>query len=235
MFAISLTNITKSFDDHRALKAISISFKEKAVTAVLGKSGSGKTTLLEIINGLIRPDEGAVTILGEPLNYHALSRLRLRIGFVVQQTGLFPHLNVRNNISLLGVVGRLPEDHIKRRIAQLMALVQLPVTWLTKYPHELSGGEQQRVGLCRAMFLNPPILLMDEPFASLDYETKERLYTHFQAIQETEPRTIILVTHDWNEAEKLADEFIWLEKGEIRSNGDRSAFGAVKKHYLERL
>ncbi|MDZ7646538.1 MAG: ATP-binding cassette domain-containing protein [Cytophagales bacterium] len=114
-----------------------------------------------------------------------------------------------------------------------MDLVQLPLTYLKKYPHELSGGEQQRVGLCRAMFLNPPILLMDEPFASLDYETKAGIYQHLMEIQKTEPRTIILVTHDWDEAVKLSDHFIWLEQGALKAQGDRTELLVAKALYFE--
>jgi osmoprotectant transport system ATP-binding protein len=155
------------------------------------------------------------------------------MGYVIQQAGLFPHLSVKDNISILSKVSKQPEDYISVRINQLMNLVQLPLDYLTKYPYELSGGEQQRVGLCRAMFLDPPILLMDEPFASLDFETKQGIYKHLLDIQKTEPRTVILVTHDWEEAVKLADHFIWLEKGEIKAQGDRTELLIAKALYFE--
>lgn len=226
-------NIVHSFNGHVVLSGISYSFTENKVTAILGKSGSGKTTLLQILNGMVKPDKGTVTFSNLPLNYDALPVVRTKMGYVIQQAGLFPHLSIKDNISILGKIGKQSGEYISVRVNQLMNLVQLPLSYLEKYPHELSGGEQQRVGLCRAMFLDPPILLMDEPFASLDFETKQGIYQHLLDIQKTEPRTIIMVTHDWDEAVKLSDHFIWLEHEELRAQGDRTELLIAKALYFE--
>lgn len=230
---VAVQDITHSFHNKAVLTDISYSFHANKITAILGKSGSGKTTLLQILNGMIKPDVGTVTISNIPLNYDALPTVRTKIGYVIQQAGLFPHLSVKDNIGILGKVAKQPDEYIRARVDQLMNLVQLPLSYLEKYPHELSGGEQQRVGLCRAMFLDPPILLMDEPFASLDYETKQGIYQHLLDIQKAGPRTIILVTHDWDEAVKLSDNFIWLEHGKIKVDGDRTDLLMAKALYFE--
>jgi osmoprotectant transport system ATP-binding protein len=118
---------------------------------------------------------------------------------------------------------------------ELMDMVNLSPSYLKKFPHELSGGEQQRAGLCRAMLLNPSLLLMDEPFASLDYGTKYKIYSHLLDIQKKESRTIILVTHDWDEALKLADYFIWIDEGKIREHGDKAYLEQIKSEYFSEL
>lgn len=230
---VAVQDITHSFHNKAVLADISYSFNKNKITAILGKSGSGKTTLLQILNGMIKPDAGAVTVSTLPLNYDALPTVRAKMGYVIQQAGLFPHLKVKDNIGILGKVSQQADEYIRARVNQLMNLVQLPLSYLEKYPHELSGGEQQRVGLCRAMFLDPPILLMDEPFASLDYETKQGIYQHLLDIQKAGPRTIILVTHDWEEAVKLSDHFIWLEHGKIKVDGDRTDLLMAKALYFE--
>lgn len=230
---VAVRNITHHFNDRAVLSNISYLFHENKITAILGKSGSGKTTLLQILNGMIKPDTGTVTISNQSLDYNALPAVRTKMGFVIQQAGLFPHLSVKENISILGKVKKQPHESLSARVNQLIDLVQLPLSYLEKYPHELSGGEQQRVGLCRAMFLDPPILLMDEPFASLDFETKQGIYQHLVNIQKEGPRTIILVTHDWDEAVKLSDHFIWLEHGKINAHGDRADLLIAKALYFE--
>ncbi len=230
---VAVHDIMHRFKEKAVLSNISYSFNENKITVILGKSGSGKTTLLQILNGMIKPDAGTVIVSNVRLNYDALSALRTKIGYVIQQAGLFPHLSVRDNISILGRVSKQGDEDITTRINQLMNLVQLPISHLAKYPHELSGGEQQRVGLCRAMFLDPPALLMDEPFASLDYETKQDIYQSLLDIQKAGPRTIIVVTHDWDEAVKLSDHFIWLEDGKVKSHGDRTELLIAKALYFK--
>ncbi len=232
---VSLNWISHSFESRRVLSEFSFSFGGDKVIAILGKSGSGKSTLLQIVNGMIKPDQGEVLLFGEPINYSHVRALRLQMGYVVQQVGLFPHMDVESNICLLGRITNRPKEFIRKRLFQLLDTVQLPRTWLKKYPHELSGGEQQRVGLCRAMFLDPPILLMDEPFASLDYETKHSIYKHIVAMQHTQPRTIILVTHDWEEAVTLADQFIWLEEAKIKESGDHHHLKELKTQLFSKL
>ncbi len=226
---IELSRISHGFGSKIVLTEFSYSFDRDKVIAVLGKSGSGKSTLLQIINGMVKPDQGEVGLFGKHIDYANISALRLQMGYVVQQVGLFPHMNVESNISLLGKISHQPKEVIHERTLQLLDMVQLPMTCLKKYPWELSGGEQQRVGLCRSMFLNPPVLLMDEPFASLDYETKRSIYKHMMTIQKNQPRTIILVTHDWEEAATLADQFIWIEDARIKDAGDHHHLMELKQ------
>lgn len=225
---VELIHITHSFGDHRVLSDVSVSFKMDSITAILGKSGSGKSTILRIINGMIQPDEGNVILKGKPLDYKNIDSLRLQMGYVVQNVGLFPHMTIRRNIHLLGKISRKPRYEIKNRTKELMEMVQLPLSYLDKYPHQLSGGEQQRAGLCRAMLLRPSLLLMDEPFASLDHETKQGIYHHLLDIQNKESRTIVIVTHDWEESIKLADYFIWIADGKIQASGDKAALKTLK-------
>lgn len=228
---VTLQNISHSYGDRPVLSSINLSFQPLITTAILGKSGSGKSTLLQMINGLIRPTQGTVSVFDKPIDYQHLPQLRLQIGYVVQQVGLFPHMTIEDNILLLGKINHRPKEEIRSRLHTLMNMVQLPQTYCKKYPHQLSGGEQQRAGLCRAMLLNPSILLLDEPFASLDYTTKHGIYGHLATIQQTEPRTVILITHDWTEAEILGDRFVWLDSGHIKQEGDQKALESIKSFY----
>lgn len=229
---VELKNINQSFSKKSVLTDLTVNFTKGKVTALLGKSGSGKSTLLQIINGMIIPQKGEVKVLGEHFDYQKSSEIRLKIGYVVQQVGLFPHLTIFDNISLLGKIINQPKDLLKERTHFLMDSVQLSHDYLKKYPHQLSGGEQQRVGLCRALFLKPPLLLMDEPFASLDYTTRTGIYQYFKRLQETEPCSVIIVTHQFEEAEILADDFIWLENGRIKHQGHKADFTSIKPAYL---
>jgi osmoprotectant transport system ATP-binding protein len=218
---IRLEKIVHAYENKLVLNEVSHDFIDNKITAVLGRSGSGKTTLLKTINGIVKPERGRVTVFDQPIDYDNIHATRLKMGYVVQQVGLFPHLTILENMSILARIAKSESKYVQSRISYLMNLVQLPNTYLNKYPHQLSGGEQQRVGLCRAMFLNPPVMLMDEPFASLDNETKESIYQDLITSQKTEPRTIILVTHSESEALILADHFIWLKEGKIVESGDR--------------
>lgn len=232
---VSLDHISHSFGDQKVLDDISINLKKERVTAILGKSGSGKSTILQIINGMIRPDQGQVKLNDKLLDYRNIYSQRLQIGYVVQQVGLFPHMSVGENIRLLGKISNKPAPEIEDRVRLLMDMVQLPISHLEKYPYQLSGGEQQRAGLCRAMLLQPPLLLMDEPFASLDHGTKQGIYDHLLEIQERESRTIAIVTHDWEEAIKLADDFVWVAKGKVQEAGDKAKLIKMKNTYLATL
>jgi len=215
---IQFNNVTKRYAAKSALRNLSIHFREKLVTAVIGPSGSGKSTLLQHINGLLRPDNGTVSVFNKPVDYKNLSELRLKIGYNVQGAGLFPHLTVARNIGLPARAVGWPHDKIANRIAELMSLVSLPADYVSKYPYQLSGGEQQRVGLCRAMTLNPPILLFDEPFGALDPITRSEIHAEALKLQSMQARTIILVTHDLREAIKLADYIVILNQGQIEQN-----------------
>ena len=228
---IELRNVFQTYATQTVLTDISHTFATNSVTALLGKSGSGKSTLLQIVNGMIKPSKGKVIIFGKAFDYDVANKIRLNIGYVVQQVGLFPHLNLFQNISLLGKITKMSKENILSRVHSLMNTVQLPLTYLEKFPHELSGGEQQRAGLCRALFLKPAVLLMDEPFAALDYATKHTLYNYFLLLQQSEPCTVIIVTHDWSEAVNLADEFVWLENGKIRNKGTKKELQLIQSDY----
>jgi osmoprotectant transport system ATP-binding protein len=233
--SVEVQRITQVFGNHTVLSDVSVAFEKNSITAILGKSGSGKSTLLQIINGMIRPSKGKVILEGQPLDYENIHALRLQMGYVVQQVGLFPHMTVRDNIELLGKISKKPTAEIQKRVEELMDMVNLPLSYLDKYPHQLSGGEQQRAGLCRAMLLRPSLLLMDEPFASLDVGTKQGIYQHLLEIQKKEKRSVVLVTHDWDESILLADNFIWIAEGKIKARGEKSELGELKNTYMSEL
>jgi osmoprotectant transport system ATP-binding protein len=219
MSQITLENISKFYGDQQALLDIELTFTDDVTTAVVGPSGSGKSTLLQMINGLVRPNHGTVAVFGKPIDYQCLPELRLRLGYAVQGTGLFPHLTVEANITLLARLIKWDAERIKARTEELMELVNLPLSYVQRYPHELSGGEQQRVGLCRAMILNPQVFLLDEPFGALDPITRNEIQREFLHLQRSEARTIILVTHDLREALKLAQRLVILDQGRLVQHG----------------
>jgi osmoprotectant transport system ATP-binding protein len=202
---VELVGVSRNYGHHRALHDVSIAFRPEKITAVVGRSGSGKSTLLKTINGLVEPSSGKVTAPG-----------RRQIGYVVQGSGLFPHLTVAENISLPGKIAH--EEH-PSRVNDLLDLTDLPTSYSNKYPWELSGGEQQRVALCRALFLNPPLLLLDEPFGSLDTFTRRDLQEKILELRTTFKLTMIIVSHDIPEAVRLADDILVLEAGRIQQFG----------------
>jgi osmoprotectant transport system ATP-binding protein len=219
MAQITLENVTKCYGSEKALDGVSLAFVDDATTAVVGSSGSGKSTLLQMINGLLRPTSGQVLVFGRPIDYAHMPELRLQIGYAVQGTGLFPHMTVEANITLLARLAGWDKGRIFARCEELMKRVSLPLGFARRYPHELSGGQQQRVGLCRAMMLNPPIILLDEPFGALDPVTRSEIHEEFLALQRSEARTIVLVTHDLREALKLAQRIVVLDHGKIAQHG----------------
>ncbi len=226
--AVALASVSAGYENQLVFSDLTVTFSKNQITCILGRSGCGKSTLLQLINGMVRPTTGSVALFGKGLDYFNIAHERLSIGYVVQQTGLFPHLTIRKNIILLGQISALPKVQIEQRLNQLMDMAQLPSAALARYPHQLSGGEQQRVGICRALFLNPPVLLMDEPFASLDGTTKEAIFSYIKTFQASEPRTVIWVTHDWDEAESLCDQFILLDKGNISVQGQREELRSLR-------
>lgn len=221
MAQITLETVSKHYDTEVALDAVTLSFDDNVTTAVVGKSGSGKSTLLQTINGLVRPTRGTVRVFERPIDYAALPWLRRKIGYAVQGTGLFPHMTVEHNITLLARLEGWDRSRIRARSEALMALVELPPAYRGRYPHELSGGQQQRVGLCRAMMLGPSVFLLDEPFGALDPITRSEIHKEFIRLQSSEPRTIVLVTHDLREAVKLAQHIVILDRGRLVQHGTR--------------
>ncbi|HJY65021.1 MAG TPA: ATP-binding cassette domain-containing protein [Ignavibacteria bacterium] len=221
MSVIRFDNVSHKYNGTYALSEVSFDIAENKITAIIGRSGSGKSTILQIINGLIKPTDGIVNVFDNALNYDKINETRLKIGYSVQGTGLFPHMTVYENLSLLGRITKMLRHVIEHRIDTLMSQVDLPPSYKTKYPYELSGGEQQRVGLCRSMLLNPPIFLLDEAFAALDPTTRNEIHKEFLKLQEFEPRTIVMVTHDISEALKLGDDLMVIEKGLLHQYGQK--------------
>jgi osmoprotectant transport system ATP-binding protein len=211
---VELTDVSHGYGGQEVLTNLTIRFQENKITAIIGKSGSGKSTLLQLINGLLRPSKGQVSVFNQPLNYQQTTSLRLRMGYMVQGTGLFPHLTIAQNIAIAGKV--LDNSKPGARVNELMELVGLPSSYQPKYPYELSGGEQQRVGICRALYLDPPLLLMDEPMGALDPITRQDIQQEVVKLQQLAPRTMLLVTHDMREAKKLADFILVLDQGKVQ-------------------
>ena len=214
--AVELTGVSVRRGGRAVLRDVSLRIAAGETVALVGRSGSGKTTLLRLINRLLEPDAGQVIVEGQPTTVWDPIALRRRIGYVIQDAGLFPHMTVAANI---GIVPRLllwEEARVASRIDELLAMVDLePAVYRGRWPDELSGGQRQRVGLARALAADPPVLLMDEPFGALDSITRAELHAEFRRVQSTLQRTVVLVTHDLAEAEALADRIAVLHDGRI--------------------
>lgn len=223
MSSLSLQSVSKSFGTTTGLDDVSLELDTAGITALIGRSGCGKSTLLKLCNGLLAPDQGEVRVLGELLDYSDLPRQRRRIGYAVQGTGLFPHLNIRENITLLAVLAGTSRPSVDQRLEELLLLTQLEADLLERYPHQLSGGQQQRVGLCRAMMMKPRLLLLDEPFAAIDPITRGDIHQALLSLYRAEPTAVLLVTHDIREALQLADRIVLLEEGKIRFDHSKHA------------
>jgi osmoprotectant transport system ATP-binding protein len=222
MIAVELRAVTKRYDPSAApaLDRVTLEVASGRVLVLLGRSGSGKTTALKTVNGLVRPDAGQVFALGEDLSRTPVIPLRRRIGYVIQEAGLLPHLAVDENVGLVpGLLGWDPE-RIAERTREMLFLVGLPPDrFAAKRPSELSGGERQRVGLARALCADPPLLLMDEPFGALDPLTRRRLQDDFRELQQKLGKSVMLVTHDVPEAMRLGDEIAVMDAGRVLQRG----------------
>ncbi len=216
---VDFQRVTKRYAQTTVLEDLTLTIAPQAVTGIVGESGSGKSTLLQLVNGLIRPDDGKVLVFGEPLPSQELAGFRRRVGYAVQGTGLFPHLRVADNIALVAKLAKWTDSDIESRITELMRFMNLEPALRTRYPHELSGGQQQRVGICRAMFLRPEILLLDEPFSGVDPLMKRDIHERLIALLAAEPATVVLVTHDIAEAKRLTQELVILNGGRIVQSG----------------
>jgi osmoprotectant transport system ATP-binding protein len=219
---VEIENLHAAYGAIQVLKEISLKIREGELLSLVGTSGSGKTTLLRSINGMVRPSQGVIRVLGSQIPYSSLPRFRRKLGYVIQKGGLFPHLTVEKNISILGIVERIPKAEMRERVVELLKTVKLqPDKVIHKKPRELSGGQAQRVAFARALFLDPPILLMDEPFGALDPITRRDIQEEFKEWMSEFNKTVVLVTHDLNEAFFLADEIAVMDKGKILQLGDR--------------
>ena len=216
MEMIRLEHVTKSFRRYKALDDVSIVVEEGEFLTVIGRSGCGKTTMLRVINGLQKPDSGKVYAAGEDVGEADLIRLRRKIGYVIQNKGLFPHMTVEKNIIYVPVISGQKDKRQNRKLAEeLIGLVGLEREMLDRYPEELSGGQQQRVGIARALASRPKLLLMDEPFGALDEITKRAMQNELLALQKKLGMTVVFITHDIREAMKLGDRVLVMEQGKI--------------------
>ena len=216
MEMIRLEHVTKSFGRYKALDDVSIVVEEGEFLTVIGRSGCGKTTMLRMINGLQKPDSGKVYAAGEDVGEADLIRLRRKIGYVIQNKGLFPHMTVEKNIIYVPVISGQKDKRQNRKLAEeLIGLVGLEREMLDRYPEELSGGQQQRVGIARALASRPKLLLMDEPFGALDEITKRAMQNELLALQKKLGMTVVVITHDIREAMKLGDRVLVMEQGKI--------------------
>lgn len=203
-------------DSRPILSAISLQIHQGETVALLGRSGSGKTTMLKLINRLRNFSSGDLLVEGQRLRDWDLIRLRRRIGYVIQEIGLFPHLTIQENVSLVPGLENWPPERIKQRYAEVMHLVGLDAgEFARKFPRQLSGGQRQRVGVARALAADPAILLMDEPFGALDPITRAGLQREFLALAHHLTKTIVLVTHDLREALLLGTRVVLLDAGRI--------------------
>lgn len=233
---VEFSNVVKAYDDTPVINRVSLALPADVTTALVGESGSGKSTLLQIINGLVVPESGEVRLNGAPLDYRDLSRIRRTMGYAVQGAGLFPHMTVRQNVTLMARLELWQDEDIESRYQYLLDLLELPDEFSDRYSHSLSGGQQQRVSLCRAMMLNPPLMLLDEPFSALDPITRKTIHEEFIRLQRAESRSIILVTHDMAEAVKLAQHLVILKDGEVVQQGDIDEVRALPgDEYVSRL
>ena len=213
---IEFINIRKDFKNKTILKDISFKVNTGELVAIIGSSGCGKTTTLKMINRLIKPSSGQILINGEDIGIKDVIKLRRNIGYVIQQTGLFPHMTIKENIEIIPKIEKMEEEKIKKRTYELMEMVGLnSEEYLDRYPTELSGGQQQRVGVARAFATDPEIILMDEPFSALDPITRLQLQDELIDLQSKLKKTIVFVTHDMDEAIKIADKICIMNKGEI--------------------
>ncbi len=217
MGAIDVEHVYKRFPGfiRPAVEDCSLAVESGELIVLLGPSGSGKTTLLKLVNRLYEPDAGRILVDGTDVRTIPGALLRRRIGYVIQQVGLFPHLRVEQNIATVPQLLGWPRARIDGRIDELLELVGLPRSYRRRYPRHLSGGEQQRVGLARALAADPKIMLMDEPFGALDAITRARLQDEFRMIQQKLHKTILFVTHDVDEALRLADRIAVMRTGRI--------------------
>jgi len=224
---VSFEHVTKRYggaDAPAAVNDLSLTIPAGEICVLVGPSGCGKTTTMKMVNRLIDPTSGRITIDGRDVMSLPPTELRRGIGYVIQQVGLFPHQTIGENVAVVPGLLRWPRERIRQRTNELLDLVGLePATYRDRYPSELSGGERQRVGVARALAADPPVMLMDEPFGAVDPIRRERLQNEFLRLQEKVRKTIIFVTHDVDEAIKMGDRIAILQRGGVLAQYDTPA------------
>jgi osmoprotectant transport system ATP-binding protein len=221
---IEFRTVGYSFGAQPLLRNISFSVAAGETLVLLGRSGSGKTTALKLINRLLTPTYGEVVVQGRATSTWDPIALRRSIGWVIQESGLFPHYSLEKNIALVPHLAGWPEERVQTRVTELMHLVGLEATLRKRFPHQLSGGQRQRVGVARALAADPKILLMDEPFGALDPITRAELQKEFLALQQRLRKTVVIVTHDVREALLLGNRIALLENGGLVSISTKDQF-----------
>jgi len=216
---IKVEHLSKHFGKVKAVDGISFDVNEHENLVLLGTSGCGKTTTLKMLNRLIEPTHGKIFINSKNILDEQPEILRRGIGYVLQNNGLFPHYTVGENISIVPQLLKWDKKQTEHRVSELLEKLHLSKDYLNVYPNELSGGQQQRVGLARALVADPPVLLMDEPFGALDNVTKAKIHAEFKALDELKKKTIIMVTHDVQEAFELGDRICLMDAGKIVQQG----------------
>jgi osmoprotectant transport system ATP-binding protein len=216
---IKLRSVSKTFGKTVVLHETNLDVPTGETTVLIGPSGCGKSTVLKLIMGLLEPTTGSIEIDGEPVIQANILRLRRRIGYVIQEGGLFAHLTVRQNILLMAKHLKEPVQQMETRLLELCELTHFPKDALRRYPVELSGGQRQRVSLMRALMLKPSVLLLDEPFGALDPMVRARLQEELKEIFRRLQQTIMMVTHDMAEAGFLANRIVLLNEGRVVQSG----------------
>ena len=237
---IQFDRISHQIGDLSILNEVSLEVAEGEIVVLLGESGSGKTTLLKMINRLIKPTSGEIFVEGRPSRDWDAVELRRRIGYVLQDAGLFPHFTIEQNVALVPRLLKWGKEQIETRVGEVLDLVGLPRSrFAGRFPHELSGGQRQRVGVARALAADPPIILLDEPFGALDVLTRTALQKEFSLIVRNLTKTAVFVTHDLHEAETLATRIALLDKGRIAFLGTPAEFRLtdvpLARAYLETI
>ena len=224
-YAVEFREVTLSRNQRRMVSNLNFQIRRGEALILLGRSGSGKTTTMKLINRLFRPTEGQVIFDGIPTTQWDEIKLRRKIGYVIQETGLFPHFTIERNVGLIPSLEGWNSKQIKMRVFELLKLVGLdPEQFASRYPHELSGGQRQRVGVARALAADPPVLLMDEPFGALDPITRLELQQEFKRLQQDLGKTVVFVTHDIQEAFVLATRIGLMYGGELVFLGTPNEF-----------
>lgn len=214
--AIQFEDITKKYEGKMIIEKLDLSIKQGEFVTIIGSSGCGKTTTLKMVNGLIKPEKGTIRIHGEDIKTKDITALRRTIGYAIQGSVLFPHMDVEQNIAYVpNLLNKKDKEKTKAAISKWMKIVGLPDEMRQRYPAELSGGQQQRVGIARALAASPDILLMDEPFGAVDEITREQLQKEIKRIHEQTKITILFVTHDISEALKLGTKVLVMDHGKI--------------------
>jgi len=221
---VELDNVAKSYAGHTAVRPLSLTLETGKTFVLIGPSGCGKSTILRLIVGLIQSDSGSVSIAGKRLTRESAIMLRRRIGYVIQEGGLFPHLTAEGNAALMARYLKWDEKKVRERLLQLAELTHFPAERLDRYPAQLSGGQRQRVSLMRALMLDPDLLLLDEPLGALDPMIRAELQRDLRDIFRSLKKTVIIVTHDLGEAAYLGDRLFLMRGGEIVQRGTLAEF-----------